>query len=473
MREIISINENWIYSGEGISRKVSLPHIPGETGVFTYSRDLEPVAEGEVMLEISGADSLCNVYIDGAPVFAHKGGAGAFRYDITNYIRSGCTLTLFADNTGYEDIYPVAAGLKPIGGVAGAKLIVTGLTRFSCTDYSSDGLYLTPFIKDGKAFLGIKALVDCPAKGSEIKYALLDRQGKTIAEETVPATQSVTVIDCGKPKHGKDGKPYLYTLKAEIIITDGSISDCLSIKTCFDLIEAEGNNLTVNGKLFEIKVYGGEYEPGAEDEFIASLSGSDANTLLLQNYQLTEKLLDYCDENGIFVIASIPVIPSLTVKKQKSYKSQFTEMIKQNYNRPCIPGWCVGGNIVPDLPDEEKRNAFVSEINSLIKSIDSLRYSRFENSDMPGKLTAANEALPETAGRFINEEDTLGDIVDSADIKELFHSRFGTAFDFIFAAAGPLKRFGIKPVLDTAKTLGLPEEYLKKAEEYLKSLRKQ
>lgn len=87
MREIISLNKNWIFTQNGQSTEVNLPHtwnaVDGQDGgndyyrgTCLYTRTLEkPVMEAgtRVFLEVCGAAMSARVSLNGEQLAAHQG----------------------------------------------------------------------------------------------------------------------------------------------------------------------------------------------------------------------------------------------------------------------------------------------------------------------------------------------------------------------------------------------------------------
>lgn len=399
MREIININDNWIFTKDGFSCRLNLPHtwnnLDGQgdnnDGMYarmkcSYSKDLAPIEYGRVMLEFEGANSICEVKIDGTTLGVHRGGYSHFRFDITNYIRSGCTVTADVDNNDYADVYPSTADFTFWGGLyRSVNLIVTGDCHFSCRDYSSDGLYVTPFKNGDSRFLGIKALIDNPADGAVIRYTLYDAKGKVYRSAESDINKDTTVIDCGNPNLWNGRKdPYLYTLTAEIVMPDGSVSDNLTVKTGFRDFEIDAQKgAFLNGKHIKLKGLcrhqdradmGNALTIKEHTEDMDIICETGANALRLAHYQQASEFYDLCDERGILVWAEIPMISRFSPKKHQNAKMQLLELIKQNYNHPSIFCWGIENEITiggakPAL------QACLEELNNIVHTVDTTRYS--------------------------------------------------------------------------------------------------
>ena len=399
MREKICINDNWIFSKEGFSCKVNLPHTwnaydgQGDEGnsysrcKCTYSRDIAPIDAERVIIEFEGANSLCTVRVNGTLLGTHKGGYSHFRYDITGFAKQGCTITAEVDNSNFEEIYPSVADFTFFGGLyRNVNLILTGNCRFSSKDYGSDGLYVTPFKSGDEWFLGIKSLIEGKVEGAKIKYDLLDAEGNVYRSAESDISKETTYINCGTPNlwNGRKG-PYLYTLNAEIILPDGTVSDNLSIKTGFRTFEIDSQKgAFLNGE--HIKIRGLCRHQDREDmgnaitikehkEDMDIILETGANALRLAHYQQAEEFYSLCDENGILVWAEVPVISKFSQIKHPNAKRQLTELIKQNYNHPSIFAWGIENEITMSGITNVTMYNCLDELDTIVKTLDSTRYS--------------------------------------------------------------------------------------------------
>lgn len=399
MREIININDNWVFTKDEFSTKVTLPHTwnnrdgQGENDGITYDRckciyqrNIQPIKEGKVMLEFEGANSVCEVSVDGDKLGMHRGGYSHFRFDITPYARLGCTITAEVDNSNIADVYPAVADFTFYGGIyRNVNLIVTGDCRFSSRDYSSDGLYVTPFNDGNEWYLGIKSFIDNPVDGAKIVYTLLDKDGKEFCKAESDINKDTTYIKVGKPILWNGRKnPYLYTLRAEIILADGTVSDNLDVKTGFRTFTIDPQKgAFLNGEHIKLKGLcrhqdrediGNALTPKEHEEDIEIIYETGCNALRLAHYQQDRYFYDLCDEKGILVWAEIPMISRFSAKKHQNAKMQLLELIKQNYNHPSIYCWGIANEITIG-GNNSKLESCLRELNDIAKATDSTRYT--------------------------------------------------------------------------------------------------
>ena len=86
MRKITKINDNWLFTIDGKSETVTIPHcwnaLDGNTKDYvrtacTYEKTVLKT-KGKTFLYIEGANSLCSVECGGEILASHKGGYSGF-----------------------------------------------------------------------------------------------------------------------------------------------------------------------------------------------------------------------------------------------------------------------------------------------------------------------------------------------------------------------------------------------------------
>ena len=394
MRKITKINDGWLFRTGSEKKTVNLPHCwnaaDGTTRDYirtecVYTKRLEP-SDRNVFLLIEGANSVARVAADGRIINTHKGGYSAFVTDLTPYIKNGCELQIYVDNSDFEDVYPSTADFTFWGGIyRNVSLIETENCHFSFGDYSSEGVYATPK-KSGDAWsLDIKCLIENPTENAKIRYTLLDNKGGVFAQ--TESEKSEITLGCGSPIlwNGTEN-PYLYTLKCEIVEND-IILDNVSVKVGFRTFEIDSEKgFFLNGKHLKLKGVsrhqdrenmGNAITENEHREDLELILGLGANSIRLAHYQQNRYFYDLCDEYGVLVWAEAPVISSFSEQKQENAKQQLTELVKQNYNHPCIFCWGIENEITQNKKNAKSKALVpcMRELNALVKSLDSTRYT--------------------------------------------------------------------------------------------------
>ena len=121
-------------------------------GVGVYRKNVEFGGEysgKKIYIDFGGAFQITDLYINGEWIGNHEGGFGAFRFDITKYIKIGedNLIAVKVDNSPTNYIAPVGneGDYTKMGGLyRDVSLIVTDEVHIDALDYASCGIYLTP-----------------------------------------------------------------------------------------------------------------------------------------------------------------------------------------------------------------------------------------------------------------------------------------------------------------------------------------
>ena len=159
MRNIVNINRKWAFA-KGVTEAptaipaewnwVNLPHswnaIDGQDGGNDYYRgtccyaqtfdklDL-PTAE-KYYLELNGANSSADVYLNGKHLAHHDGGYSTWRVDITEALQRENLLCVLVDNAANDRVYPQVADFTFYGGLyRDVNIIAVPATHFDLSYY--------------------------------------------------------------------------------------------------------------------------------------------------------------------------------------------------------------------------------------------------------------------------------------------------------------------------------------------------
>ena len=396
MRKISTINDGWTLELEGKTSAVTLPHTwnarsgQGDEPVFlrtrgVYTRPL-PASDEITFVECLGVNSKAEVRCDGELVGTHEGGYSAFRFDITKYIKHGCMLSITADNTPDETVYPTFADFSFYGGIyRDVRLLKVPRCRFSTEDYGSCGVYVTPRITSDGGELHIKALIDNPDSRATARFELKDRDGRTAAAAEARVGKMLVLKMQLKNVHPWQGvkDPYLYSLSCVIASPDGE-TDGLNIPIGFRNIEIDSEKgLFLNGEHLKLRGVSRHQDregmgnaltikERAEDvELIRELG---ANSVRLAHYQHSPDFYDLCDEKGLLVWAEVPVISRFSPIRSGNAERQLVELIKQNYNRPSVFCWSIENEITMG-GTSKKLLPFLKRLDAVAKKLDGTRFT--------------------------------------------------------------------------------------------------
>jgi len=385
MRQIVNINAKWAFTKQAHEvpasmpsdwNFVNLPHsynaIDGQDGGNDYYRgtayyaktlskmDL-PEAE-RYYLEIQGANSSADVYMDGKYLAHHDGGYSTWRVDITDVLGAMSLLTIKVDNSANETVYPQMADFTFYGGVyRDVNILCVSESHFDLDHFGGPGLAVTPQISGKDASVTVNAYVTNKKEGQSLRYTLCAACGCEVASLETADTTAVLEIKDVHLWHGRKD-PYLYTAKVELI-EDGKVIDNVSTRFgCRTFRIDPENGFILNGEEYPLRGVarhqdrwgvGNALLPEHHEEDIDLICEVGATTIRLAHYQHAQYFYDLCDERGLVIWAEIPYISKHMPGGRENTISQMKELIIQNYNHPSIVVWGLSNEISIGGSDED------------------------------------------------------------------------------------------------------------------------
>ncbi len=392
MRQIINLNRKWVFSKAAtavpteIDNKwdfVNLPHswnaIDGQDGENDYFRgtayyakkidkaDL-PVAD-RYYLELQGANSSADVYMNGNHLAHHDGGYSTWRVDVTDHLTVSNLLVVAVDNAANDRVYPQMADFTFYGGLyRDVNLIAVPASHFDLDYYGGSGIKVTPVMGGDNANVEVEVFVTDSKLGQQVRYTLTDKEGNVVAETVTADTKANFVLENAHKWNGRKD-PYLYTAKAELL-ENGEAVDTVSARFGCRSFEIDPNKgFILNGEEYPLRGVSRHqdrwgkgnalsHEDHIEDvEYICEMG---ATTIRLAHYQHDQFFYDLCDEKGLVIWAEIPYISQHMATGRENTISQMKELITQNYNHPCIVVWGLSNEITmkgekdPDLLENHR-----------------------------------------------------------------------------------------------------------------------
>lgn len=421
-RENILINQDWNFRfshqvDKNSSRRVDLPHtwnaqdaLSGKPdykrGIGNYDKKLFIRSEWKGkrrFLRFEGANCVSNVFINGKQIGEHRGGYGAFIFEITDKVNYGKdnTVLVRVNNGEQLDVMPLVGDFNFYGGIyRDVHLLVTEDICISPLDYASPGVYL--FQQHvGEKQAAVLARINLSNGTEHPRQATLRLQVKegdkvvyqadkkvTVAPHTSvqPEEMSFTLLN---PRlwNGRED-PFMYQTVITLV-KDGKEIDKVEqpLGLRYYATDADrgfflnGKHLPLHGvcRHQEWAEVGNALRPMHHEEDTRLMLEMGVNAIRLAHYPQATYMYDLMDRNGIVTWAEIPFVgPGGYADKgfvdQPSFrengKEQLKEMIRQHFNHPSICFW--------GLFNELKENGdnpleYIKELNVLAHQEDPTR----------------------------------------------------------------------------------------------------
>ena len=407
MREILNLNTKWAFSKEADQIPevmpqrwywVNLPHcwnaIDGQDGGSDYYRGTcyyakeieksELPENAQYYLEILGANSSADVYMNGKKLAHHDGGYSTWRVNLTDELQDKNLLVIAVDNSANQTVYPQMADFTFYGGIyRNVNLIAVNESHFDLDYYGGPGIKVSPEIDGTDAKVGAEVYLTNAKEGQTLVYTVKDQDGNVITEET-KAVDDTAVVLMIPQVHLWNGKkdPYLYT--AEVALKDGEeVLDAVSTRfgcRTFEIDPEKG--FILNGESYPLRGVsrhqdrwglGNALLPEHHREDIELICELGATTIRLAHYQHDQYFYDLCDEKGLVIWAEIPYISSHMPTGRENTISQMKELITQNYNHPSIVVWGLSNEITMSGSSDEDLIENHNILNDLVHEMDKTR----------------------------------------------------------------------------------------------------
>ena len=377
MRNIVNINRKWAFA-KGVNTVpaeipaewnwVNLPHtwnaIDGQDGGNDYYRgtccyaqkfdkmDL-PVAE-RYYLEILGANSSADVYLNGKHLAHHDGGYSTWRVDMTEAMQRENLLVFLVDNAANDRVYPQMADFTFYGGLyRDVNIVCVAETHFDLEFYGAPGIQVTPVMDGKNAEVEVEVFVQNAKMGQYLQYTVLDAEGEVVANVATDETKIQVTIENAHLWHGIQD-PYLYTVEVNLV-QEKEILDNVSARfgcRSFQIDPEKG--FILNGEVYPLRGVSRHQDRWGignallrehHEEDMGYILEAGCNTIRLAHYQHDPYFYDLCDEKGMVIWAEIPYISKHMPNGRENTITQMKELVAQNYNHPSIVVWGLSNEI--------------------------------------------------------------------------------------------------------------------------------
>lgn len=390
-RESISINKDWKFRFSHQVEKnkwerVDLPHtwnaqdalsgkLDYKRGIGNYVKRLffpEEWKGKRIFLRFEGVNSVATVFLNGKCIGEHRGGYGAFVFELTTLIGYGKdnVIEVRANNAERLDVMPLVGDFNMYGGIyRDVELILTDDVCISPLDYASPGVYLIQKkvnnqLAEVDACVKLSNVTDVPQTVT-LKVHLYHENKmvneclKEVVVEPKAMMQSETLsFSLEKPRlwNGKED-PFMYRTVVSLW-REGRRIDCIEQPLGLRYYHIDANDgFFLNGKHLSLQgvcrhqeraEVGNALRSAHHEEDVRLMLEMGVNAVRLAHYPQASYMYDLLDKYGIVTWAEIPFVgpggyedkgfvdtPDFRVNG----KEQLKELIRQHYNHPSICFW--------------------------------------------------------------------------------------------------------------------------------------
>lgn len=371
----------------------------------TITVDASKLTDNRLLIHFEGSDFHTKLWVNGAYAGDHKGGYARFSFDITELVKDGENeLTVKVEDS--FDIQQPRGKQRWIDENFGCWYVqTTGIWKTVWTEYVPkirlDHVKMTPNLHD--MALEIEYQIDAPesamAGGNLMVVATV-----TFGDMLISKTMTVMTSDHTKTKidvfHKTNGQancgmewgvrtwspesPDLYDITFEVV-SDGKILDTVGSYFAMREIRIDGSNILLNGHpLYQRLILDQGYwkdshlTPPSEEALIEDIDKiHELGYNGLRKHQKTEdeRFLYWCDVKGMLVWSEMAAAYEYSDKAVEEFTREWTEIVRQNYNHPCIITWTPVNESwgVSQVETDPMQQHFTEMLYHLTKSMDRYR----------------------------------------------------------------------------------------------------
>jgi beta-galactosidase len=343
--------------------------LPGGIGWYRKTFTLPASAKNKkVCIEFDGVYRNSEVWINGHYLGKRPNGYISFEYDLTPYLKFGNEKNVIAVKVDNAQ-QPNSRWYSGSGIYRDVRLIVKNEISFK-----KNGLFIMPAVIDGEGSLNIHAWIQAPEKsnaGFTVKYELYDAAGRLVKDESYHSmilynlqgdnTKYLFTYNLKNPVLWSTGKPYLYTLKATLLIdgkkTDEVITTVGVRQFSFDAQKGfflNNQPLKIKGVCIhhDLGALGAAFNYRAAERQLQILKDMGCNAIRTAHNPPATEFLDLCDKMGFLIMDE--AFDMWQKKKNKfDYSIDFKQwhekdletMVLRDRNHPSVIMWSIGNEI--------------------------------------------------------------------------------------------------------------------------------
>ncbi|MCI6420836.1 MAG: glycoside hydrolase family 2 [Blautia sp.] len=352
------------------------------------------------VLHFEGCDFITKVWVNGELAGSHRGGYSRFSFDITNLLKDGENELVVKAEDSFDMQQP-RGKQRWIDENFGCWYVqTTGIWKTVWSEYvpkvNLASVKMTPVLE--QHCLELEYEVNAPEScfGENLAVAATIRFDGMLVNKIVTAVMAGHVETKAdvfvRNDHGFEWgvrtwspeQPDLYDIEFELI-KDGETVDQAGSYFAMRDIRIDGPNILLNGRpLYQRLILDQGYwkdshlTPPSEEALIEDIDKIHAlgyNGLRKHQKTEDERFLYWCDVKGMLVWSEVASAYQYTDYAVAEFTIEWMEIVKQNYNHPCIITWTPfneswGISAVETRRDQQH---FTEAIYHLTKSVDPYR----------------------------------------------------------------------------------------------------
>ncbi len=407
----------------------------------TITADADRLKDNRYILHFEGSDFLTKVWVNGELAGTHTGGYARFSFDITDLVHDGENEVVVKAEDSFDVQQPRGKQRWMNENYACWYVQITGIWKTVWSEYvpniSLRNVKMTPNLENYSLELEYEA--DAPESlmnENLLVMATVSYDGKVINRTLSAMTSShiETAMDLFVPNpNGNDWmtihmwspeNPELYDIEFEVLL-NGKTVDKIGSYFALREIRIDGPNILLNGRpIYQRLILDQGYwkdsnlTPPSEEALIEDIDKIHAlgyNGLRKHQKIEDERFLYWCDVKGMLVWSEMAAAYRFTDRAVIEFTKEWMEIVKQNYNHPCIITWTPMNESwgMSHVETKKTEQDFTEMVYHLTKSLD------------PHRPVVVNDGW----------EHTVSDIItlhDYEEVGEILYKRYTECKNEIF-----------------------------------------
>lgn len=366
----------------------------------TISVDGEKLENNRYILHFESSDFITKVWVNGAYAGSHRGGYARCSFDVTNLVHDGENELTVKVEDSYDPQQPRGKQRWIKENFGCWYIQTTGIWKTVWSEYVPKiglaSVKMTPDLQN--AALKLEYEVDAAEKvlGEDlIVTASVSFKGVPVAKQSVMANQKHVGTTMNVSYYGSIGlewgvctwtpsQPDLYDIDF-IVIYKGEAVDEIGSYFAMREIRIDGPNILLNGHpLYQRLILDQGYwrdshltAPSEEAliEDIDKIHALGYNGLRKHQKIEDERFLYWCDVKGMLVWSEMAAAYQYSDYAVEEFAKEWMEIVRQNYNHPCIITWTPINESwgVSQVETRRVEQHFTEAVYHLTKSFDMMR----------------------------------------------------------------------------------------------------
>lgn len=366
----------------------------------TISVDGEKLENNRYILHFEGSDFITKVWVNGAYAGSHRGGYARCSFDVTNLVHDGENELTVKVEDSYDPQQPRGKQRWIKENFGCWYIQTTGIWKTVWSEYVPKiglaSVKMTPDLQN--AALKLEYEVDAAEEvlGEDlIVTASVSFKGVPVAQQSVMANQKHVGTTMNVSYYGSIGlewgvctwtpsKPDLYDIDFTVIYKGEAVDEIGSYFAMRE-IRIDGPNILLNGHpLYQRLILDQGYwrdshltAPSEEAliEDIDKIHALGYNGLRKHQKIEDERFLYWCDVKGMLVWSEMAAAYQYSDYAVEEFAKEWMEIVRQNYNHPCIITWTPINESwgVSQVETRRVEQHFTEAVYHLTKSFDMMR----------------------------------------------------------------------------------------------------